>query len=374
MVSMSAAMPIDATQRRLITTLLVLGIVAVGLWVAGQLAEMLARVADVVLVFVFAWALAYLLLPPVAWLERRTRLGRAGAVATVYLAFVAALGVALSLTAPVLAAQLAEVIARAPEYGDRLSGGVRGIQGELGARGIPVDVAALYGTIPGRVAAFAAEGLVVIGGVVTAFIEASLVIIVAFFMLIDGERLWARFLALLSPELAAEAELFRRSADRSFGGFLRGQLILGLVYGVLTWLALLVIGVPYAALLGLVSGVLMVIPFFGAIIAMFPPLLVALPQGFQSAVATFVVLVILQNVMLNVVGPRLMAHTVGIHPLFVFLALLLGARVAGFWGVFLALPIAGVLNVFVRYFAEVAQGQRARVEAAQVIPGKKAAS
>lgn len=71
--------------------------------------------------------------------------------------------------------------------------------------------------------------------------------------------------------------------------------------------------------------------------------------------------------MLNVVGPRLMAQTVGIHPLVVFAALLLGARVAGLWGVFLALPIAGILNILVRYVLELRQGALTRTEAARML-------
>jgi predicted PurR-regulated permease PerM len=66
---------------------------------------------------------------------------------------------------------------------------------------------------------------------------------------------------------------------------------------------------------------------------------------------------------LNLIGPRLMSEVIGIHPLFVFLAILLGARIAGFWGVLLAMPIAGIANTFMRYGLEVARGRRARTEA-----------
>ena len=168
-------------------------------------------------------------------------------------------------------------------------------------------------------------------------------------------------------DLRSEAELLRYSADRSFGGFLRGQLILGFAYGVIVLIAFLILGLPFAVLLAVSSGLLMVIPFFGAIIATFPPVLVALTQSLELAVGTFIAVAVIQNVMTNFVGPRLMAQTVGIHPLLVFAALLVGARVAGLWGVFLALPIAGILNVFARYALEVASGRRARTEASRML-------
>jgi hypothetical protein len=77
---------------------------------------------------------------------------------------------------------------------------------------------------------------------------------------------------------------------------------------------------------------------------------------------------------LNVIGPRIMSNAIGIHPIFVFLALLIGSRVAGFWGVFLAMPVAGVINTFVRYGFQVAQGRRARTEASTLIEETDAAA
>ncbi len=358
-------------ERTLRLIALSLGIAAISLWVLGELALLFARVADVVLVFVFAWALAYLLAPPVAWLQSRARLSRIGGVLIVYVALVIAFVVALALAVPVMSAQLAGLVERAPAYGEALAERVRGLQSDLAAGGIRLDLAGLYGALPERLAAaaasVAADALAVLGGIFTLLFDVTLVAIVAFFMLADGHRIWRELLRVLPKDLASEAELLRLGADRSFGGFLRGQLLLGLAYGVLTWLALLLLGVPFALLLGVASGLLMVIPFFGAIIATVPPVLVALTQDAQLALWSFVVIIVIQNVMLNVVGPRLMAHTVGIHPLFVFAALLLGARIAGLWGVFLALPIAGVLNIFARYLLELAQGQRTREEAARML-------
>ena len=363
-------MPSDA-ERTLRVLALSLGVVAIALWLLAQLADVFARVADVALLFIFAWALAYLLAPAVTALQSRARLSRTAAVLVCYVALAILLVVALALAVPAITAQLAGLYERAPAYGDSLAQSVQALQDELVARGIRVDLTTIYGAIPERLAALAAtvasQSLALLGTTLTLLFDVSLVAIVAFFMLVDGHRLWRELVAILPRDMASEAELLRLSADRSFGGFLRGQLVLGLAYGLLVWIALAVLGVPFALLLGLASGLLMVIPFFGAFVATFPPVLVALTQSVQLAIAAFVVIIVLQNVITNVVGPRLMSHAVGIHPLFVFAALLLGAKVAGFWGVFLALPIAGVLNVFARYLLELAHGQRTRAEAAQML-------
>src|SRR5437879_13122253 len=96
-------------------------------------------------------------------------------------------------------------------------------------------------------------------------------------MLIDGDQLWRRFIGALTPELRSEAELLRQSADRSFGGFIRGSLILGVIYGVATLAILVALGVPFAGVLAVLSGPTMVIPFFGPIIAEIPSLAVSPP-------------------------------------------------------------------------------------------------
>ena len=362
------------TERTLRVTALALAVAALSLWLLGMIIGILSRVADVVLVFVFAWALAYLLSPPVAWLERRLGLGRFAAVLIVYVALVVAIVGALALAVPVIAVQLSLFLQDAPTYSDALSQRVVELQADLRGRGMQVDLTTLYVSIPERLATFAAsiatDALGVLGGALTLILDITVVAIVAFLMLVDGERLWRELVAALPGGLSGEAELLRRSADRSFGGYLRGQLLLGAIYGAITFVIFGILGVPFALLLGVVSGILMVIPFFGAIVSLVPPVLVALTKDVQTALFTFLAVVVVQNIMLNIVGPRLLASAVGIHPLFVFAALLTGAEVAGLWGVFLALPLAGVLNVFGQYALAVAEGRRTRAQAGELLPDR----
>jgi len=109
------------------------------------------------------------------------------------------------------------------------------------------------------------------------------------------------------------------------------------------------------------------IPFFGPILALVPVLVIALLGAPGSLVPVAVLSILLQQVMLNVVSPRIMSKSIGIHPLFVFFALLLGSKIAGFWGVLLGVPVAGVINTFIRYTFEVGSGRRQRTEAAALM-------
>ena len=370
-------MELTRRERSILTWLAILLVAFLAIEVAMLVLGALAHVVDVILIFLVAWAVAYMLVPLVDLIDRRTPLDRWGAVLIVYLAVALLLAATLALVVPVLASQLVTLVDRAPEYGDRAARVVVDWQAQLDRIGFRVDVAGLYGTLPGRVGeimgAIAADALGLVAATGALLFNVTLVLIIAFIMLIDGDALWRRFTTLLSEELRSEAELFRQSADRSFGGFVRASLLLGLVYGVVTLAILVPFGVPFAALLALIAGLVMIIPFFGPVIAMIPIAVVTLLGKPDALLPVFVLSLALQQVMLNVVGPRLMANVIGIHPLFVFLAILLGARLAGFWGVLLAMPIAGIANIFARYVFEVTQGRRARTEAARLIGGGSSA-
>ncbi|TME62557.1 MAG: AI-2E family transporter [Chloroflexi bacterium] len=371
-------MNLTTRDRQLLTALVVLLIIFVTFQVIADLWSALARVADVLLIFFAAWLFAYLLGPLVSRIDERTPLNRALSVVVVYIGIAFVLAGVLALVVPGLVAQLNDLVTRAPEYGDRAAREVVGLQQSLERLGVPVNVTDLYGQVPARLSAFAGsiatDALGFVSATATVVFNATLVLIIAFIMLIDGDTLWNRFVNALSPELQSEADLLRRSADRSFGGFIRGSLLLGLIYGIGTLLILVPLGVPFAGVLAVLSGLAMIIPFFGPIIAEVPVLVVALLGAPDAFLWVVVLTVALQQLVLNVIGPRIMSTAIGIHPLFVFFALLLGSRIAGFWGVFLAMPVAGVINTFVRYVYEVARGRRARTQAATLFEERDAAA
>jgi len=373
-----SAVSLSAREHQLLQALVVLAIVYLAIQVFGFGWVAVAQIADVIIIFIAAFALAYLLSPLVKSIDADTPLNRTLSVVVVYIAIALMLVLIGLLAIPPLVAQLNDLVTRGPEYGERATQLAASIQTTLERIGIRVDLTEFYGTLPRRLgdlaAAYAADLLGVVSATATIFFNVTLVLIIAFLMLNDGDTMWDRFTRALTPELASEAELLRQSADRSFGGFIRGSLILGAIYGIATLLILVPLGVPYAGVLSLVSGLTMIIPFFGPIIAMIPVLAVTFVGAADRLLLVFILVLAVQQVLLNVVGPRIMSRSIGIHPMFVFLALLLGAKLAGFWGVFLAVPVAGIINIFARYFYEVARGRRDRTQARTPLAERAAAA
>jgi predicted PurR-regulated permease PerM len=358
-------------ERQLLATLVVLLIVFLALQVLAIVWNALARVADVIVIFGAAWAFSYVLAPLVDRIDHRTRLNRFGAVLVVYAAIFIVLAAAGAFGVPLLADQLAALAARGPELATSADQAAKDFQGNINRLGLPVNIVPLYEALPGRLAelagTFASDALGVVSATATILFDLFLVLIIAFLMLMDGDTLWNRFTGMLSEELRSEFELLRMSSDRAFGGFIRGSLILGFLYGVAELIILVAFNVPFSGVLAVVSGLFVMIPFFGPILALVPVLGITFLGAPGAFLAVGVLSILLQQVMLNLVGPRIMSKSIGIHPLFVFLALLLGSKVAGFWGVLLGVPVAGVINTFVRYLFEVGSGRRQRTQAAALM-------
>lgn len=364
-------MRLSHRERQLLALLVVLLIIYVGTEVFARLSEAFIRVADVFIIFGTAWAFAYLLSPLVNAIDRRTRLHRAGAVLVVYVAIAVAFGAILAIGLPGLATQLDALRQRGPELAANTAEAAKGLQEQLDRAGVPVNIGQLIANAPQRLGdaagSIAADALGFVTATAAILFNLTLVLIIAFLMLIDGGALWLRFTAALPVELRSEAELLRQSADKSFGGFVRGSLLLGLLYGIATLVYLVPLGVPFAGVLALVAGLAVIIPFFGPIIAFVPIIAITILGAPDKLLWVLLITAVLQQLTLNVIGPRVIGAAVGIHPLFVFLALLLGQRIAGFWGILLAMPVAGILATFARYGYELAAGRRRRTEAGQLI-------
>lgn len=358
--------------ERLVLSIFVLCVTLLAAFqVVAQLSDAIARLSTPLLIFILAWMIAFLLAPLVSRIDEGTRLNRVGAVVVVYVAIALLLAGVVIFGAPALARQLAQLAADATGYASGTTVLIRDIQTAIDGLGLPLNIVQLYGSLPatlGELTQSAATGaLGLVQATVTLVFDLTLVLIIAFLILVDGSQLWQTITGPLSKEVASEAELLRQAVERSFGGYMRGTILLAAVYGGATALVLTVLGVPYSGLLAVLSGLAMLVPFFGPPAALVP---VALAAALGTRVHPLIVvglILVLQQVVLNVLGPRVLSSNVGIHPLFVFGALIVGAQIAGFWGALFGVPVAGILATLVRYLVELIQGRRERGKADEMI-------
>jgi predicted PurR-regulated permease PerM len=148
------------------------------------------------------------------------------------------------------------------------------------------------------------------------------------------------------PGLKDETRLLETSVARSFGGFLRGQAVMGLVYAFVAILTSAALSLPYLPVTSALAGFLMAIPFFGPFVSWAPPVLVAILVAPDATIPTFIAMMVGWFLVMNVLQPRLMADAVGIHPIVVLGSVLVGSKIAGITGAIFGIPVAAVLSAF----------------------------
>ncbi|HEV7810201.1 MAG TPA: AI-2E family transporter [Candidatus Limnocylindrales bacterium] len=343
-------------QQRWLTAVLVLGSLVLAMVAIDLAATVFFAFGDVILVFFLAWLLAFILSPVVAGLVRLIPvLPRVGAVVLVYATLVGAIVLVVVLVAGALAQSIAAFVAGVPDLRQHLPEIVAPWQERLNAFGLgQVDLVAQASGFLDNLATYAAQLAGPIQQLAVASVGAVgsllIVLILSLYMVVDRDAMLSFFFRIVPPAWKEEARLLETSVARSFGGFLRGQAILGVVYAAVAALTSAVLGLPYLAVTTAAAGVLMAIPFFGPFVAWAPPVIVALLAVPNATLASAILMGGGWVVVMNVLQPRLMQEAVGIHPIVVLGSVLIGSKVAGVTGAIFGIPIAAVISAFFFHF------------------------
>mgnify|MGYP005850646403 CR=1 FL=1 len=339
--------------------LIILGVFALALHLGNQLWAMASHFGDIIVVFFLAWLVAFILSPLAHILSRAYGMPRALAASLVYLALFVNVGIVFVLIVPLAVEQLVQLGQRLPTFVAAAQGWVGSAQLELEARGIAVDLPSFYrnsdlaAQIGGLGSSIVTNTISVVGGVASAVFSVVIVLVLSFYLVLDGDRLLARLTALIPASRQLETRFLLDSINRTFGGFLRGTLLIAIVYGIGNAVVMATAGLGYILLASLLASLLMVIPLIGPALAMVLPLLLAAIQGDLTRLAIVLVgLLVLQVLVFNVLTPRVMGQSVGMHPLLVLLALLVGIKQAGLVGAIFGVPVVGVIYAMVRYFVQ----------------------
>jgi predicted PurR-regulated permease PerM len=191
----------------------------------------------------------------------------------------------------------------------------------------------------------------VIRGVFTFF----LVLMIGAFMLIDMEKVHAFLRSLFPPNVRDDYDVIIAGIDRGLSGVIRGQLLICLVNGVLTYIGLLIFGVKYSLILAMVAALMSLIPIFGSILSTIPIVFAALVSGeqgldFVRAVLSVLWIVGIHFIEANFLNPKIIGSQAKIHPVVVIFSLILGERAYGLVGALLAVPVASIIQVLFVFF------------------------
>lgn len=170
------------------------------------------------------------------------------------------------------------------------------------------------------------------------------VAVLTFYLLLDRERLYKSFVKIFPEQKEKVEKLIFRIEDK-LGAWLRGQIVLSLVIGSLSYILLLLLDIPYALPLALLAGILEVVPVIGPIISAVPAVLIALTLSPITAGLVALGYFVIQQAENHFIVPQVMKRAVGLNPLIVIIAIAIGSKVMGITGALLAVPTAVVIQI-----------------------------
>ncbi len=340
-------------ERRVTYALKVLSLIVVATIVLGALLEFVMRVSSVAIVVIGATFFTYLIYPWVERLNRRVPLGVA--IALVYLAIIMVAAFGIAVIVPALVVDGQSLIKATP-------GMVHSAQVYLSNpnqplfRWLPENIRTYVVMLPlqledltAQYAGEAARGaLAFLLSTVAVLATVVVIPVLSVYLMFEWPGLLAGFMRAMPPRARPKTTAVLTDLDGVLGGFIRGQLTVGATIGAAITVMLLIMHVKYAVLIGVAAGLLDIIPYVGAVVAFVPSVLIALfTDGLTHALLVAALFVLIFQLEGHVIAPRIVSQSVGLSPLAVIVAILIGADLLGIAGMFLAVPIAAALRVLV---------------------------
>lgn len=333
--------------RRLIILLTILAAIGLGfllLWVASY-------ITTAILIFIIASLIAYAIIPVVEFCQRI--MPRALAIVLVYVIVLGLLGMILYFIIKTMVVQLSNL---AQSIAILLQSGQRGqdsplvrILKEIGLSSSQItnlgsqlgqQLTSFAGTLAGGI-------LPIISSVASSLVNILLTVVISIYLLVDGSRAikWLRSKTPVSRR--GNINTFFSILQHVVGGYIRGQVTLSLIIGAIVGAGMAVLGLSsYAILLGVLSFVTEFIPVLGTIICGAAAVLLALTQGWLTAILVLAYFILVHIFEGYILAPRLIGKAVGLHPVISLLALTIGAELFGAWGAIFASPLAGLIQAF----------------------------
>ncbi|MEO9175199.1 MAG: AI-2E family transporter [Gaiellales bacterium] len=324
-------------------------------------------VHTVLIELLIALFLAVALNPLVAWLENHTPLPRSAAAIIVFIGTILVVAAFLIVIFTPLYNEVRDFAEHLPDYLNKAEKS-RGFK-QLDRR---YDILAKLKTqahqLPSRLPATASAALGLAGTVANALFETITVLFLTLFLLLELPTIGNSIVSLLPPEQADTAIRLQGEISSTVARYVATNIGVSVFAGLVTWVSLELLGVPFALVLALLMGVFDLLPLIGATLGGTIVVLVAtITTGVTSGIIMIVVLVVYQQTENHLVQPIVMRRSVAVSPLIVIVSVLIGAALLGILGALLAIPVAGSVQIALRGIVE---ARRTRVAELYAMSGR----
>lgn len=313
---------------------------------------LLIYAANIVQVFVLAAVMAYLLDPLVRFLEKKN-CPRVWGISLIYILLLIFLASAGMWAIPILNRQLGALVSAMPLYIEQFKALAGKWQLFYQHLQLPDEWQEIFANWFFGAKATAKQFIrSFLNGIIPALAKSFvwlLLPIVSFYFLKDKKILQKFLWKFLPLRHQKEEKAFFHELDAVVMDFIKGSVVVGAIVGILTAGGLWIAGIDFALIFGLIAGVCNIIPYFGPFIGAAPAVIFAFLQEPMKAVWAALVMLIVQQCESHFITPQIMGEKLGLYPVVIMFALLIGGKIFGFWGLVLAVPVSGMLKVVGKY-------------------------
>lgn len=297
----------------------------------------LIQIKEILILFFISYILMAALKPYVHFLTKY-KIPRPIAIAILYILSLAVIILLIVPIIPFFAEQIISLASSFPKYMD----------GILKALGLNIEASQLEHFFTSQMDTIGSNAFAVTGAILSSVFSLFLVFVVSFYLMLDDQRV-RRELSLLFPKSERQkvVDIVQQIEDK-LGAWFRGQLVLCFCIGFLTWVALSIIGFPFALPLALLAGLLEIVPTIGPILSAVPAIIVALSISPGLTLIIILIYVIIQTLENNVLVPKVMQRAVGLNPIVIILAISIGAKLLGIMGALLSIPFVSMIIIIAK--------------------------
>ncbi|MGZ7443576.1 AI-2E family transporter [Paenibacillus sp. TH7-28] len=299
--------------------------------------------------FVIAIIISYVLNPVVRMLGGR-KVPRTIAVLLIYAVFLTALSVILMNVIPMFVEQLEELGEHLPELTIHTQQMMSNWDNGLLPGSVRMGMNNWFFQFENRLASAISRFLDNIGATIGVVFNAFIIPFLIFYMLKDIELIERLVLRYLPRSRRKSLITLLREIDQALGNYIRGQLLVCVIIGVLAYIGYMLIGMPFALLLAGVVAVCNIIPYLGPFLGAAPALVMASTISWKMVLFVLLVNMLCQTIESNVISPQVVGRSLHLHPMLIIFALLVGGEIAGVPGLILAVPLFAVVKVIIQHF------------------------
>lgn len=304
--------------------------------------------------FLLASIMAYILMPAVNWLTQK-KFSRLKAIIIVYGIIILVFSLIVYYIIPLILGEISQAGTLLPYY-FKLFNDIEKIVQKRYSEYLPPQLETAIidniGKINKQISVIIGNGIKTLISIMSQSVNFILSPIIAFYILKDSKYLYEQFLMLFPGRYRQTISELLKEIDKVIKGFVNGQLLVALFVAIVTSIGLYAIGLNFAILIGIIAGILNIVPYLGPIVSGGLAVIAGLIQSPYKALSAVVIFIIVHQIESGILSPKIVGESVGLHPVVIIFSLLIGEEFFGVWGMFFAIPVVATIKVILNYIVD----------------------